>query len=551
MGVDPTKYYKMQLRRDTSENWIAEQPILGTGEIGIDTTYNTFKIGDGQLMWGALSYANAIYPDDSLIAKLDEFIDPGFGIEMTYFSGERVYEISTTGLALQSDLTTLDGRVNDNASGIANLDDRMDEVEEDIEILDIKVSGIESRSSFDIEYIIRSPQGSEVYGDAPPPSACYVGLNGSVTTNPVTINEVFLSFVDKNGLAHNFVSIASGDTFNFREENDQAVAVRFQVDAATQLPSGVKLDVTMQSATASGTVDDGDIYDCLFFPDVDVSDKADISYVDQLFGLSALKGSANTFAAKNTFEDHIIIKGDRRITADFGAVGTLAYGTNNASQGIRMKWGNDTVQMNSKFKLYHGKDYVGADVIPEIDCRGYSIKNAGYFDTKVDRTQYPDDNFQVFKLRGKTDAGENKVILQDYHYKDGDNTNSYIAYLGRTSVSNSIQTKSSVEALISSNVSTDYVGLTGNETVAGSKTFSSTTTFSNSTSINIQGRLQANGSSGNSGQVLTSNGTSGPPSWTTPSAGSSFSPGDQVVKSSTGYTSGSFYKSGNTLYWVP
>ena len=126
MGVDPTKYYKMQLRRDTSENWIAEQPILGTGEIGIDTTYNTFKIGDGQLMWGALSYANAIYPDDSLIAKLDEFIDPGFGIEMTYFSGERVYEISTTGLALQSDLTTLDGRVNDNASGIANLDDRMD-----------------------------------------------------------------------------------------------------------------------------------------------------------------------------------------------------------------------------------------------------------------------------------------------------------------------------------------------------------------------------------------------------------------------------------------
>ena len=150
----------MQLRRDTEANWSLENPVLYSGELGLDTTYNTFKIGDGALVWDALPYANAIYPDDSLIAKLDEFLDPGFGIEMTYFSGERVYEISATGLALQSDLTTLDGRVDANATGIADLDDRMDEVEEDIEILDIKVSGLEARSTFDIEYIIRSPQGS-------------------------------------------------------------------------------------------------------------------------------------------------------------------------------------------------------------------------------------------------------------------------------------------------------------------------------------------------------------------------------------------------------
>ena len=550
MGVDPTKYYKMQLRRDTSDNWLAEQPVLYSGEIGIDTTYNTFKIGDGQLMWGALSYANAIYPDDSLIAKLDQFIDPGFGIEMTYFSGERVYEISTTGLALQSDLTTLDGRVNDNASGIASLDDRMDEVEEDVEILDIKVSGLEARSTFDIEYIVRSPQGSEVYGDAPPPSACYVGLNGSVTNNPVTINEVFLSFVDKNGLVHNFVSLASGDTFNFREENDQDVSVRFEIDTVTQLASGVKLDVTMQSAISNGTVDDGDVYDCLVFPDVDVSDKADISYVDQLFDLCALRGSANTFTAKNTFEDHIIIKGDRRITAEFGAMGTLAYGTNDVSKGVRMQWGFDTVLMKSKFHMYDGIDPTGADVVPEIDCRGYNIKNAGHFNTQVDRTKYS-NNFNTFILNGKTSGGENQPIFKDYHYKDGDASNSYIIYLGRTNVGTSIQTKDSVEALISANASSNYVGLTGDEAVAGQKLFSNTTTFSNSIAINIQGRLQTNGSSGVNGQVLTSKGTSAAPIWTTPSAGSSFSPGDQVVKSSTSSTSGSFYKSGNTLYWVP
>jgi len=361
MGVDSTKYYKMQLRRDTEANWSLENPVLYSGELGLDTTYNTFKIGDGALVWDALPYANAVYPDDSLIAKLDEFIDPGFGIDMTYYSGERVYEISTTGLALQSDLITLDGRVTD--------------AEENIEILDIKVSGIEARSSFDIEYIIRSPQGSEVYGDAPPPSACYVGLNGSVTSNPVTINEVFLSSIDKNGLAHNFVSIASGDTFNFREADDEDVAVRFQIDTVTQLASGVKFDVTMQSSTAGGTVDNGDVYDCLFFPDVDVNDKADISYVDQLFGLSALKDSSNTFTAKQTF--------------------------------------NSTV------------------------C------------------------------------------------------------------------------------------------------------------VDFKGRIHINGSNGSTGQVLTSQGQNSNPIWSNVNVPSSFSPGDQVVKSSTSSTSGSFYKSGSTLYWVP
>ena len=138
MGVDPTKYYKMQLRRDTEANWSLENPVLYSGELGLDTTYNTFKIGDGALVWDALPYANAVYPDDSLIAKLDEFLDPGYGIDMTYYSGEKVYEISATGLANSGDLVSVSGMVDANATGIASLDDRMDDVEDDIEILDLK-----------------------------------------------------------------------------------------------------------------------------------------------------------------------------------------------------------------------------------------------------------------------------------------------------------------------------------------------------------------------------------------------------------------------------
>ena len=547
MGIDSTKYYKMQLRRDTEANWSLENPVLYSGELGVDTTYNTFKIGDGALVWDALPYANAVYPDDSLIAKLDEFIDPGFGIDMTYYSGEKVYEISTTGLATGGELALLEDRVDINTSGIAVLDDRMDDAEENIEILDIKVSGIEARSSFDIEYIIRSPQGGEVYGDAPPPSACYVGLNGSVTTNPVTINEVFLSFVDKNGLAHNFVSIASGDTMNFREENDQAVAVRFRIDAATQLASGVKLDVTMQSSTASGTVDDGDVYDCLFFPDVDVSDKADIAYVDQLFGLCALKGSANTFAAKNYFEDHIVLKGDRRIVADFGDRGHLFYG-NNATNGSRLDWGATTVRVKSALQLYHGTDTAGNDVIPEINCRGYEIKNVGKFYTTVDRTKHPTDNFNAFILKGKTASGENETLFKDFHQKGNESLNSWCGYYGRTDVDASIQTKTSVQALINTSVA-NFVTTNTTQTISGSKTFTSKVTLNSTVCVDFKGRIHINGSNGATGQVLTSQGQSNNPIWSDPPSG--FSPGDQVVQGSTSYTSGSFYKSGNTLYWVP
>ena len=335
---------------------------------------------------------------------------------------------------------------------------------------------------------------------------------------------------------------------NFREENSQAVAVRFRIDTVTQLASGVKFDVTMQSSTASGTVDDGDVYDCLFFPDVDVSDKADIDYVDQLFGLSALKGSANTFTAKNTFEDHIIIDGDRRITAKFGANGTLAYGTNDATKGIRMKWGNDTIQINSKLKLYAGKDYTGANVTPELNCRGYNIVDAGKFNTTVDRTKHPTDNFNAFILKGKTASGENQTLFKDFHQKGNETQNSWCGYYGRTDIDVTIQTKASVEALINTSVA-NFVTTNTTQTISGSKTFTSKVTLDSTVSVDFKGRIHINGSNGATGQVLTSQGQSNNPIWSDPPSG--FSPGDKVVSDSTSYTKGSFYKSGNTLYWVP
>ena len=44
------------LRNDTTANWSSVNPVLKKGEIGIDTTLNKFKIGDGTKAWNELIY---------------------------------------------------------------------------------------------------------------------------------------------------------------------------------------------------------------------------------------------------------------------------------------------------------------------------------------------------------------------------------------------------------------------------------------------------------------------------------------------------------------
>ena len=50
---------KIRLRRDTAENWIAINPVLEQGEMGIETNTRKFKFGDGATAWNMLAYASA------------------------------------------------------------------------------------------------------------------------------------------------------------------------------------------------------------------------------------------------------------------------------------------------------------------------------------------------------------------------------------------------------------------------------------------------------------------------------------------------------------
>lgn len=59
---------QIQLKRDTDSNWTTANTVLAEGEIGINTTTNQFKIGNGSTAWNSLSYA----PISGTVADIDD-----------------------------------------------------------------------------------------------------------------------------------------------------------------------------------------------------------------------------------------------------------------------------------------------------------------------------------------------------------------------------------------------------------------------------------------------------------------------------------------------
>lgn len=56
---------RIQLRRDTTANWVAENPILALGELGYETDTNKLKCGDGTTAWGSLNYLSGYLQIDA------------------------------------------------------------------------------------------------------------------------------------------------------------------------------------------------------------------------------------------------------------------------------------------------------------------------------------------------------------------------------------------------------------------------------------------------------------------------------------------------------
>ncbi len=51
-----TTRQRIQLRRDTAANWVAANPVLLAGEVGVELDTNRMKLGNGVAVWNALDY---------------------------------------------------------------------------------------------------------------------------------------------------------------------------------------------------------------------------------------------------------------------------------------------------------------------------------------------------------------------------------------------------------------------------------------------------------------------------------------------------------------
>lgn len=78
----------IKIRRGTNAQWLAANPILEAGELGLNTDNNRLKVGNGSLGWNSLSYIN-ISPGDVNEATQDylgAFLQNGThdGVDVTY-----------------------------------------------------------------------------------------------------------------------------------------------------------------------------------------------------------------------------------------------------------------------------------------------------------------------------------------------------------------------------------------------------------------------------------------------------------------------------------
>ena len=59
---------KLQFRRDTAANWESENTILSEGELGLDTTNERFKIGNGVDGWNEIDFAQYTTKAETFLA---------------------------------------------------------------------------------------------------------------------------------------------------------------------------------------------------------------------------------------------------------------------------------------------------------------------------------------------------------------------------------------------------------------------------------------------------------------------------------------------------
>jgi hypothetical protein len=82
---------RIQIRRDSENNWNNIDPILADGELALTYDNNKIKVGDGNQNWSALSY---IVPSLSTVATSGDYND--LSDKPTIYPAEPAFSVQTT-----------------------------------------------------------------------------------------------------------------------------------------------------------------------------------------------------------------------------------------------------------------------------------------------------------------------------------------------------------------------------------------------------------------------------------------------------------------------
>ena len=92
-------YIKIKIRRGSTADWEASNPVLELGEIGADTTKHLLKVGNGSSTWKVLPYY--------AVEVVDDLTSGGTDKALSAEQGKELKEL-VDGKADTSDLTTLE-----------------------------------------------------------------------------------------------------------------------------------------------------------------------------------------------------------------------------------------------------------------------------------------------------------------------------------------------------------------------------------------------------------------------------------------------------------
>ena len=84
---------QIQLRRDLEATWTLVNPVLASGEFGIEIDTFRFKIGDGVTLWNDLDYSGNIMHSNLEELDYESSGHTGFQKELVYDGDLKCYLI--------------------------------------------------------------------------------------------------------------------------------------------------------------------------------------------------------------------------------------------------------------------------------------------------------------------------------------------------------------------------------------------------------------------------------------------------------------------------